>query len=55
MKHHHQHRHHHHHRSEDDRHAQGADGYVFADALERAGIDPRTVDEMDEPSTERAA
>jgi hypothetical protein len=51
MKHH----HHRHHRTQDDRHAQGADGYVFADALEQAGIDPRPVDETAETSTERAA
>jgi len=54
MKHHNHHRHHHY-RTQDDRHAQGADGYVFADALERAGIDPRTVDETVETPTERAA
>jgi hypothetical protein len=51
MKHHHRHPH----RTKDDRHAQGADGYVFSDALEQAGIDPATLDETVQPSTEQAA
>jgi hypothetical protein len=45
----------HHHRTKDDRHAQGADGFVFTDALEQAGINPATVDEAVQPRTEQAA
>ena len=48
-------KHHHHNRTIDDRNAQGADGFVFTDALVDAGIDPRLVDDAPETLTVQAA